>query len=142
MGSEFSPILRRKTRRLMKELLGDIQAEYRISCSVQMRSCRILNIQTSLINPDIICRLPEKYLQGVKDKSTESSGQENASANNGVHQESDSSGSSPLLVFINAGSGGRVGEQLSRYFQKALRPSQVWHSMLNYMRCCKIGHDL
>jgi hypothetical protein len=39
--------------------------------------------------------------------------------------ESHSKDGSPLLVFINSGSGGHVGEQLAEYFKQALGKAQV-----------------
>jgi len=62
-------------------------------------------------------RLSAHYLEGTHGNS------ENTSAQ--VEQDSSGKDGSPLLVFINWGSGGHVGEQLSEYFKEALGRAQV-----------------
>lgn len=65
--------------------------------------------------PFLSLRLPANYLRGTH-------GDEQAS----IEDEHEShGGKSPLLVFINSGSGGHVGEQLAKYFKEALGRAQV-----------------
>ena len=81
----------------------------------------------------LLCRLPKKYLEASQALSAASKSQDRSNGNtqssNGTqhpgHPEELDTNSTPLLVFINVGSGGHVGEELSRYFQTALGSSQV-----------------
>ena len=63
-------------------------------------------------------RLPAHYLKGTHGNSDNTPAQDE-------HDSSCKNGS-PLLVFINSGSGGHVGEQLAEYFKQALGSAQVY----------------
>ncbi len=61
------------------------------------------------------CRIPANYLRGTH-------GNDEASSD----EHESRGGKTPLLVFINSGSGGHVGEQLAEYFKQALGKGQVY----------------
>ena len=81
----------------------------------------------------VFCRLPKKYLEGCQELSAANA--QNGSAVNG-NSGDESAGKSPLLIFINAGSGGRVGEELSKYFQQAVGSHQVDDFPDSSFTCC------
>ena len=90
-----------------------------ISClSSRISACSACYGKHAKLSERVNFRLPAKYLRGTH-------GKEQAS----IEDEHEShGGKSPLLVFINSGSGGHVGEQLAKYFKEALGRAQVYES--------------
>lgn len=58
-----------------------------------------------------------------------------------VDEHESHGGASPLLVFINTGSGGHVGVQLASYFKEALGKAQVISSQSNAILVLISGRD-
>lgn len=58
--------------------------------------------------------MPAHYFEGFSDKDTPEPGPLDAST-----------ACTPVIAFVNAGSGGHVGEELAKGLRKALGPAQV-----------------